>query len=96
MTVVLYLRTKSLQRRNRRLRARNGRERLQQGVGTEGLLDHLVCAGDHRRRDREAEHLGGLEIDCKLEFRRLLQCVPENAIDIGDAERRKIFTLSGP
>ena len=34
-------------------------------------LDHLVRPPQHRRRDRQPERLGGLEVDHQLELRRL-------------------------
>src|SRR2546426_1771626 len=36
------------------------------------LLDHLVRPSQHRRRDRQAERLGRLEVNHQLELRRLL------------------------
>ena len=36
------------------------------------LLDDLVCPQEQRRRDRQAQRLGGLEVDHQLELRRLL------------------------
>src|SRR5229473_6105404 len=35
-------------------------------------LDDLICPPQHRRRDRQAEGLGGLEVDHQLELCRLL------------------------
>src|SRR5436190_11083761 len=35
-------------------------------------FDHLVGAAEQRQRDREAERLGGLEVDYQLDFRCLL------------------------
>jgi hypothetical protein len=36
------------------------------------LFDHLVGLGKQRRGHREAERLGGLEVDHQLELGRLL------------------------
>src|SRR5438876_3241671 len=44
------------------------------GPGTSGdpSLDHLIRPLQERRRDRQAEGLGGLEVDDELELRGLL------------------------
>jgi len=39
---------------------------------TAALFDHLVCGGEQLRRQGEAEHLGGLEVDDELELGGLL------------------------
>jgi hypothetical protein len=36
-------------------------------------LDHLIRSCQHIRRNRQADLLRGLQVDDKLEFRRLLQ-----------------------
>jgi hypothetical protein len=52
-----------------------------------GLLDYLIRPLQERRRDRQAERLGGLEVDDQLELCRLLYgeigrlCTFEDAID---------------
>ena len=35
-------------------------------------LDHLIGASEERLRDREAESVGGLDVEDQLEFGRLL------------------------
>src|SRR5271165_4424165 len=39
---------------------------------SEALVDHLVGKREQLVRDRQAEHLGGREIDGKIKFGRLL------------------------
>jgi hypothetical protein len=36
------------------------------------LLDYLICPRQHRRRDRQADHLGSLEVDHEFKLPRLL------------------------
>src|SRR5262245_13954258 len=51
-------------------------------------FDHLVCEGEQRRRNRQAERLGGRHIDNEIEFGRLLDrqvgrlCSAQNPINI--------------
>ena len=47
------------------------RGRPPQGSGKHCSLDHLVCRGQQRFRDGEAEGFGGLEVDDQIEFRGL-------------------------
>ena len=41
-------------------------------VREDGLLDHLIRPLQERRRHREAEGLGGLEVDDQVEYGRFL------------------------
>src|SRR5262245_42437497 len=59
------------------------------GTGGDPLFDDLICPGQQRGRDRQAEGLGGLEVDHQLELYRspdgklVRRRTLENSIDIG-------------
>jgi hypothetical protein len=54
---------------------------------TASLFNHLVSGGQHGRRQRDAERLGGLKIDDEFEFGRLF-----NGKIAGFAPRRILST----
>jgi len=49
------------------------------------LLDHLVCASEHRRRNCETKRLGRFEIDCQLVFGRRLHRQVARLLALEDA-----------
>ena len=59
-------------------------------------MDHLVRPRQHRRRDRQPEGLGGLEVDDQLELGRLLDGqIPglrtlENLVHVGGGTARQV------
>ena len=54
------------------------------------LFDHLIRPRQQRRRDREAEGLGGLEVDDQLELRGLFDRKIGRAWPLGGACRRTL------
>jgi hypothetical protein len=66
------------------------------GVIRDFSFEHLIRPRQQRRRDREAEGLGSLEVDQQLELRRLLNgkvarsCAFENAVHV-DRSAAKLF-----
>src|SRR5215470_3213535 len=67
------------------------------------LLDHLISAGQERRRNGQAERLGSLEVDHQLEFPRLLHrqvarlSALQNSVDIDGGTppyMRAIWTIA--
>ncbi len=55
----------------RRTARREGHQPVSRGMLAGRSLDHLIRPLQERRRDRQAEGLGSLEVDHQLEFRRL-------------------------
>jgi hypothetical protein len=47
-------------------------------------LDHLVRPQQHRRRDRQAERLGGLEVDDELEEQSVAELLRDIAVKGAD------------
>ena len=48
-----------------------GHEQLSRKAANSGLFNHIVSDGEHPRRDCKAERLCSLQVDNKVEFRRL-------------------------
>src|SRR5213593_1529232 len=68
-------------------------------AGHLALFDHVVRSTKHRRRDRQAERSGGLEVDNKLELRGLLDRevsgfgTPEELVHIDGAALDELSVL---